>query len=96
MFGKKKTKPQIAELPGEVVEMPKPKYDATKAYRWDSDYGFMLSGTEFGFIYNSLGKEKADLIKKLQMLDILEQKLRLAVEEGDAKEVEPEVEQMPG
>ena len=63
-------------------------YDPTKTYRWDASTEFTLSGQEFGFIYNSLLTKKRELLRDLDILNVMEAKLRAAVEAGDAKELE--------
>lgn len=67
----------------------KPKFDPTKNYKWDIDTEFKLDGQEFGFVYNLLLKEKRELLRKLDAINMLEMKLREAVEEGRATEMEP-------
>ncbi len=64
-------------------------YDPTKTYRWDVDTQFPLSGQEFGFMYNSLLAKKKELLRDLDILNVLESKLKAAVEAGQAREVDP-------
>jgi hypothetical protein len=66
------------------------KYDPAKTYRWETDTVFSLSGQEFGFIFNSLLTKRKELLRELDILNVLEAKLKDAVESGAAKEVVPE------
>lgn len=64
------------------------EYNPQKSYGWEVETPFVLTGAEFGMIYNTLLKKKSELLMQLDVLNVLEGKLRLAVETGAAKEVE--------
>lgn len=66
------------------------KYDPTKNYKWDLDAKFTLDGQEFGFIFNMLLKKRKELMKELDMLNILQSKLQEAVDSGIATEITSE------
>lgn len=72
-----------------TTETTKRAFDPTKNYKWDLDTKFELDGQEFGFIYNLLLKEKRELLRKLDAINMLEMRLREAVEDGRATELEP-------
>lgn len=57
-------------------------YDPKQAYKWEPDDEFVFTGQEFGYIYNSLMKDKAELLRKLEVLKVLEAKLIHYVETG--------------
>lgn len=63
-------------------------YDSTKSYQWQPDTQFPLTGTEFGFLYNVLKEKRAELERSLEMIHVMESKLKEAVELGTAKEME--------
>lgn len=71
-----------------MSETQKVEYDPSKPYRWDAEESFPLNGREFGFFFNTLITKKMELLKELEMINILEAKLRQAVEEGKATEKE--------
>lgn len=66
-------------------------YDPTKTYKWEPNAEFTLNGQEYGFIYNSLLSKKRELLRDLDILNVLESKLRTAVENGSAHELVPEI-----
>ncbi len=68
----------------EVLESTKVEYDPSKTYTWDPTVEFTLKGPEFGFMINALTDKKQELLKQLQIISLLEAKLKEAVENGDA------------
>ena len=62
-------------------------YEPSKSYKWEIDTPFVLTGAEYGLIYNNLLKKKVELLQSLEVLNTLEAKLREAVESGAATEV---------
>ena len=71
------------------VEEQAVKFDPSKAYRWQPETRFVLNGTEFGNALNTLRA----LLEISQLAGVayqaLEQKLKDAVETGEAIEIEP-------
>jgi hypothetical protein len=67
-----------------------PQYNPKKLYRWSPEDVFPVKGTEFGILFNTLLKEKAELISKLELINMMETKLKEAVESGLAKEIPEE------
>lgn len=70
-----------------------PQFDPNKKYRWTQDTDFVLKGTDFAVLLNSLrailGTENAQTILAAQRAsDSLENLLKSAVEEGRAVEIE--------
>lgn len=70
-----------------TTEVAKATYDPTKTYKWEEFTPFILSGKEYGFIYNTLLGKKTELLKQLEILNVLEAKLRASVEAGEATEL---------
>lgn len=64
-------------------------YDPTKSYKWEKDAEFSFTGLEYGFIFNSLMSKRKELLAQLDVLNILEAKLKKAVESGTAYEIQP-------
>lgn len=56
-------------------------------YSWTPETEFALVGNEFGFILNTLLAKEKELVEQLQVLSILKEKLKAAVERGEAVEV---------
>jgi hypothetical protein len=65
-------------------------YDAKKNYRWTPEDQFSFSGTEYGFMFNTLMSKKRELMAQLEMLTLMESKLKQAVEAGIAVEDVPQ------
>lgn len=63
-------------------------YDPAKSYTWTPEDTFVFKGGEFGFLFNSLIKEEAELLRKLELINVMKSKLKEAVEAGVAKERE--------
>ncbi len=63
------------------------KYDPTKNYKWDMDAKFTLDGQEFGMLFNMLLKKRRELLKELDMINLLQSKLQEAVDAGVATEI---------
>lgn len=80
------TSKKVAQAKNRVKTAP--VYDPTKPYKWEPTDEFVFSGQEFGYMYNSLMVKKAELIQQLDMLTLLEAKLKKAVEDGVATEQE--------
>lgn len=70
--------------------MEQTKYDPTKNYKWDMDTKFELDGQEFGFIFNMLLKKRKEIMKELDMINIMQSKLQAAVDAGIATEITAE------
>ncbi len=71
----------------------KPKFDPTKAYRWNNNDNFYLSGAEFGVILNTLramaGSEVAQVFRVLdKSLPVLDAVLAKGWELGIVKMVD--------
>jgi hypothetical protein len=67
-------------------------YDPNKKYTWTPDDSFVLSGSEFGLILNTLRaiintQEAARILLAAQATEAVENSLAKAVEDGIAKEV---------
>lgn len=74
------------------------KFDPTKNYSWKPDTQFTMSGQEFALVFNHLNqfmKSPITIESGFKLLDIsmiLQQKLALAVESGEATESSQEAE----
>lgn len=65
------------------------QYDPTKSYIWQPEDEFNFTGGEFGFLFNSLLKEESEILRKLEMINLMKLKLKEAVERGVAIERQP-------
>lgn len=68
-------------------EVKKPVFDPQKRYRWTPEDTFELTGVEFALILNQVLERKQKLLQELEINNILEAKLKAAVENGVATEV---------
>ena len=87
----KSSKPNVVEMKNppvnsEFTTLEVKKYDPSKAYRWNPEDTFTLTGQEFGFTYQVLNAKKMELLQQLEIIGILENKLKEAVESGVAVE----------
>lgn len=86
----KSSKPNVIEMKNSPVNsdatLETSKYDPSKAYRWNPEDTFTLTGQEFGFTYQVLNAKKMELLQQLEIIGILENKLKEAVESGVAVE----------
>lgn len=69
------------------AEQVKPAFDPQKRYRWTPEDTFELTGVEFALILNQVLERKQKLLQELEINNILEAKLKAAVESGVAVEV---------
>lgn len=72
-----------------------PVFDPNKSYTWEKNVNFELTGSEFGFILNSLRKslstpESQNILTQAQSLSIIENLLSLKIQQGLVKEMSPE------
>lgn len=65
----------------------KPAFDPQKRYRWTPEDTFELTGVEFALVLNQVLERKQKLLQELEINNILEAKLKAAVESGVAVEV---------
>lgn len=68
-----------------------PVYDSTKAYEWKPEDDFVLTGNEFGLLYQIIKAEVSlpggvSIRDKIGVFELLEGILRDAVAQGVAKE----------
>lgn len=63
-----------------------PVYDPTKPYTWQPEAEFTLQGAEFGLLFNTIVKKEMELLRDLELINIMKSKLKLAVEAGVAVE----------
>lgn len=79
------------------VEKSVPKYDHTKSYSWKSEDDFVLTGNEFGLLYQIAKAEVSipggvSIKDKMAAFELLENILKQAVEGGVAIEIPEEIE----
>lgn len=67
------------------------KYDPSKPYTWKPEDVFPLQGGEFGLLFNTLVRKEGELLRDLEMINILKNKLKESVEAGIATEKLPDV-----
>lgn len=67
----------------------KPIYDPSKAYSWTPEDTFTLQGGEFGLLFNTLVRKEGELLRDLEIINILKLKLKESVEAGEASEKDP-------
>lgn len=72
--------------PIEDSQVKSPEYSHSKSYEWNDENLFTLRGSEFALMYNMMVSRKIELITELKSIEILEEKLKEAVESGVAKE----------
>lgn len=66
----------------------KPQYDPSKPYKWDEDTVFELKGNEFGLLFNYFFSKYTESKAVVLAFEALQEKLKKAVEEGKAKQVD--------
>lgn len=79
--------PKKASSKKSVTKQEKFEFNPNVNYSWNPDTEFTLVGNEFGFILNTLLAKEEELRKELQIIAILKDKLKDAVERGEAVEV---------
>lgn len=68
------------------------KYDPSKAYKWEKDTIFTLSGTEFGIVHNFIRDfitgqiTPIAIVKVHEAFNVLQSVLKKSVESGDSVE----------
>jgi hypothetical protein len=72
-----------------------PKFDPSKQYKWSPDTKFILAASEYGMILNGFRAilnttEAKNILMVLKASEILEEKLKQAVETGQAQEIKKE------
>lgn len=71
---------EILQEPAKIV------YDPGKPYTWKPEDTFTLQGGEFGLVFNTLVKKEGELLRDLEIINILKNKLKESVEAGIATE----------
>lgn len=77
----------------EELVMPQPEFDPNKQYRWTPDTQFVLSGSEFATLLNTMRAHLSTEQSQITLLtqrasEALEAQLKAAVESGAAVEAE--------
>ena len=68
-------------------------FDPSKSYSWEKETDFVLSGTDFGIILNTLRSsistpEAQNIINQLKSLEVIEKLLSVSIQEGRVVEIE--------
>lgn len=78
----------MAKTSKKKVAEATPTFSPEKRYRWTPEDQFTLTGVEFAMILNQVLERKQKLLQELEVTNLLEQKLKEAVESGVATEME--------
>lgn len=80
--------PKVKKQKEQKVEQAKvvPEYVQNKKYKWEPENIFSLTGIEFAKLINQSLNRKQELLLELEVLNILESKLKEAVSKGIAVE----------
>lgn len=70
---------------------PVNEYKPELGYTWDPSTKVTLDGGAFGFLYNTIMKDKAEILSKLEVMKLFESKLKEMVESGVAVVHSPQV-----
>jgi hypothetical protein len=75
------------------MEKASPKFDSSKNYQWTPEDSFELGGQEFSFLLQFFSREVHTtegntVLDKMKAYTMFQEMLKLAVEQGVAKEVE--------